>query len=53
MYNKREKEVMELRKKGLSHKEIADKLGVTEKTSRQTMSNANRIKKFLENLKKD
>lgn len=52
MYSKREKEILKLRKEGLRHKEIAQKLGISEKTSRQTASNANRIKKFIEPIKK-
>ena len=47
MHSKREKEILKLRKEGLTHKQIAEKLGISEKTSRQTVTNANRIIKMM------
>lgn len=52
MYSKREAEILKLRSEGLTHYEIAAKLGITEKTSRQTVSNANRVKKAVDKQKK-
>jgi len=52
MHSKREKEILKLRSEGYSHKEISAKLGIKEKTSRQTVCNANRIRRIVEEEKK-